>query len=103
MLRSIVVCSGLLVASAAFARGSSHPSSSHGKSHSSTHSSSKGTGYGYANPSTETAHGYVTQRGTYVAPYHRTAPNHTKNDNFSTRGNYNPYTGKKGTKRGDDD
>lgn len=33
----------------------------------------------------------------YVAPSYRTSPNKTKLDNYSTRGNYNPYTGKKGT------
>lgn len=33
----------------------------------------------------------------YVAPSYRTSPNKTKFDNYSTKGNYNPYTGKKGT------
>lgn len=32
-----------------------------------------------------------------IQTYHKTAPNKTKLDNFSTKGNYNPYTGKKGT------
>ena len=32
----------------------------------------------------------------YVAPSYRTSPNKTKFDNYSTKGNYNPYTGKKG-------
>jgi hypothetical protein len=44
------------------------------------------------------AKGYVTKNGTYVAPYYRSNPNSTKLDNYSTRGNYNPYTGKPGTK-----
>ncbi|MBI5045518.1 MAG: hypothetical protein HZC14_00690 [Candidatus Niyogibacteria bacterium] len=35
--------------------------------------------------------------GSYVAPYYKTTPNKSKFDNFSTKGNYNPYTGKKGT------
>lgn len=34
--------------------------------------------------------------GTYVYPSRRTSPNHTKIDNYSTKGNYNPYTGKVG-------
>ena len=42
---------------------------------------------GYFKPST----------GSYVAPYYKTTPNRSKFDNFSTQGNYNPYTGKKGT------
>lgn len=41
--------------------------------------------------------GYVTKRGTYVAPHYQTAPNRTKLDNYSTKGNYNPYSGKTGT------
>lgn len=42
--------------------------------------------------------GYTRKDGTYVAPHERTAPNSTKNDNWSTKGNVNPYTGKAGTK-----
>lgn len=42
--------------------------------------------------------GHVTKNGTYVAPHRATNPNHTKRDNYSTRGNVNPYTGKPGTK-----
>ena len=34
--------------------------------------------------------------GTYVMPSYRTSPNRTKVDNYSTKGNYNPYSGKKG-------
>jgi hypothetical protein len=41
--------------------------------------------------------GYVKKDGTYVAPHVRTNPNSTKTDNYSTKGNYNPYTGKQGT------
>lgn len=33
----------------------------------------------------------------YVAPSYRTAPNHSRFDNYSTKGNLNPFTGKKGT------
>lgn len=42
--------------------------------------------------------GYTTRRGTYVAPSHRTAPNSIKTDNWSSRPNVNPFTGKEGTK-----
>lgn len=41
--------------------------------------------------------GYFKKNGTYVQGYYRTAPNNTRLDNFSTKGNYNPYTGKYGT------
>jgi uncharacterized protein YgiM (DUF1202 family) len=37
--------------------------------------------------------GYYKSNGTYVKPHYRTAPNSTNIDNFSTRGNTNPYTG----------
>lgn len=40
--------------------------------------------------------GYYRKDGTYVQPYFRTAPNATNRDNFSTKGNINPYTGKPG-------
>ena len=41
--------------------------------------------------------GYYKSNGTYVKPHQRTAPNYTINDNYSTVGNINPYTGKAGT------
>lgn len=41
--------------------------------------------------------GYIRKDGTYVAPSYATNPNDTKMDNYSTKGNYNPYTGKAGT------
>lgn len=42
--------------------------------------------------------GYTRSDGTYVAPYVRSSPNSTTLDNYSTKGNYNPYTGQPGTK-----
>lgn len=42
--------------------------------------------------------GYVNKNGTYVAPYYRSSPNSTPLDNYSTKGNINPYTGQAGTK-----
>ena len=45
--------------------------------------------------------GYTRKNGTQVAPSTRTAPNSTKSDNYSTKGNVNPSTGKAGTKPGD--
>jgi hypothetical protein len=41
--------------------------------------------------------GYVKKDGTYVAPSMATNPNDTKLDNYSTKGNVNPYSGKAGT------
>jgi hypothetical protein len=42
--------------------------------------------------------GYFKRDGTYVEPYHRTPPNNTINDNYSTSPNINPWTGKQGTR-----
>lgn len=38
--------------------------------------------------------GYYRKNGTYVRPHVRTRPNHTKTDNYSYPGNYNPNTGR---------
>ena len=41
---------------------------------------------------------YTKKDGTRVEEHHRTKPNGTKVDNYSTKGNTNPYTGKEGKK-----
>lgn len=48
-------------------------------------------GYTYVN-------GYYRSNGTYVQGHYRTLPNDTRNDNWSTVGNVNPFTGEAGTK-----
>lgn len=54
---------------------------------------------GLASPATAQVRvkGYVKKDGTYVAPHIRSSPNATKLDNYSTKGNVNPYTGRTGT------
>jgi hypothetical protein len=47
--------------------------------------------------------GYYRSDGTYVSPHYQTNPNSTRDDNYSTRGNVNPYTGQPGTKPRDED
>jgi len=42
--------------------------------------------------------GYFRKDGTYVAPHKRTAPDGSFDNNWTTVGNTNPYTGKPGTK-----
>ena len=39
---------------------------------------------------------YKRSTGSYVMPHYRTSPNRSRFDNYSTKGNYNPYTGKRG-------
>lgn len=41
--------------------------------------------------------GYIKDNGTYVEPYHRTSPDSSSTNNYSSEGNYNPYTGKAGS------
>jgi len=47
--------------------------------------------------SSHSVRGYTRKDGTYVAPHRATNPNSTRSDNWSTKGNVNPYTGKEGT------
>lgn len=42
--------------------------------------------------------GYYRKDGTYVRPHYRTLPNNNFYDNWSTKGNVNPFTGEPGTK-----
>ena len=41
--------------------------------------------------------GYTRSNGTYVSGYNRSSPNNTVRDNYSYKGNTNPYTGAVGT------
>ena len=56
-------------------------------SHSSSHSSSP-----------VHVSGHTTKTGAYVPAHYRTAPDHSKANNWSTKGNVNPYTGQAGAK-----
>ena len=47
-------------------------------------------------PSNTTVNGYYKDNGTFADSYVRTSPNSTNWDNYSTRGNSNPYTGSVG-------
>lgn len=60
------------------------------------------TGSG-SNSQHETVGGYQRRDGTYVAPYERTKANNTLDDNYGTRGNNNPWTGKTGNGQTDYD
>jgi hypothetical protein len=42
--------------------------------------------------------GYAKRNGQYVHAHLRTSPDQTKRNNWSTKGNVNPYTGKFGSK-----
>ena len=64
-------------------------------------SSSYGTSsYGVNNYSTYVS-GYTKSNGTYVQGHYRSSQNSTNHDNYSTSGNYNPYTGSAGSRAKD--
>lgn len=100
MKNLVPLCLSLfLVTGGAFARsgGHGHSSSSHHSNSSSTTSKSSTTCCAISS-SDEHVGGYTKKDGTHVDGYMKTAPNSTEKDNFSTKGNTNPYTGKEGTK-----
>lgn len=87
-MKTLLVLLSLLFAVApSFARGGGHGGS---RGHASSSKASKG----------DRVHvrGYMKKNGTHVAPHVRSRPNKTKADNYSTKGNVNPETGKPGTK-----
>jgi len=45
---------------------------------------------------TQRVRGYYHRNGTYVLPHYRSHRNYSRWDNWSTRGNYNPFTGRRG-------
>jgi len=60
------------------------------------HAQYSGTG---SNKKTTKVKPYVKKDGTYIKGYRRTKTNSYNLDNFKAKGNYNPYTGKTGTKK----
>lgn len=55
---------------------------------------SQGSG---SSSSYEKVEGYQKRDGTYVEPYYRTKADNTLDNNYGTRGNDNPWTGKRGS------
>lgn len=84
------VCAALVVGSV-WAKGG-------GGGHGSSGSHGSSSSYG-SSASGHSVSGYVRSNGTYVAPSHATNPNATRSDNWTTKGNVNPYTGKEGTRQ----
>lgn len=67
-------------------------------SHHGSHSSSFAHTYISPRASDSRTSGYTRRNGTYVHSYMHSAPDGTKLNNFSTKGNVNPYTDKVGSK-----
>lgn len=56
-------------------------------------------GYGTgSNPNSHYVAPHFNSSGSYTQGHQRTNPNSTQMDNYSTRGNQNPYTGQYGTR-----
>jgi len=68
-------------------------------SHYSTRGTRGGTACCSRSRSDVHVHGYTKKNGTVVHPHYRSHENRRQRDNFSTQGNVNPYTGKRGTKK----
>ena len=80
MKTAIIIIFALAIATPALAKGSR---------------TSTGTG---AKMSSHSVRGHVTKRGTYVAPHRQSTRDSSKTNNWSTKGNTNPYTGKPGSR-----
>lgn len=74
-----------------YARGSGGHSSGHSHANSSY---SPGTG---SKSSSTHVNRYSRKDGTYIEGHRRSTPDNNFNNNWNTKGNDNPYTGKEGT------
>ena len=50
------------------------------------------------NGGSHSVRGHIKKDGTYVQPHRATNPNNTQRDNWTSKPNVNPYTGKQGSK-----
>ena len=64
-------------------------------------SGSYGTSSYGVNTTSTYVNGYTKSNGTYVQGHYRSSQNSTNHDNYSTTGNYNPYTGTTGSRAKD--
>ena len=64
-------------------------------------SSTYGTSSYGVNTNSSYVNGYTKSNGTYVQGHYRSSQNSTNHDNYSTSGNYNPYTGSAGSRAKD--
>jgi hypothetical protein len=87
----LLLTSGLAFGRGGGGHGHSSASSGHSSSSSSRSSSSHSSG------SSVHVHGYTKKDGTYVPPHERSKADGNFSNNWSTKGNVNPVTGKPGT------
>ena len=85
----VAIIATILSANAQYNYGSSYGSSYYG------------TGSYGVNTNSTHVNGYTKSNGTYVQGHYRSSQNSTNHDNYSTSGNYNPYTGTTGSRARD--
>lgn len=85
----VAIIATVLSANAQFNYGSSYGTSTYGTS-----------SYG-VNTNSTYVNGYTKSNGSYVQGHYRSSKNSTNHDNYSTSGNYNPYTGSAGSRAKD--
>lgn len=93
---TVLVISACLPAMAVAQSGyrSAYRASSNGSAYSQPYRSSYGNTY---SPPVH-VNSYTRSDGTYVQPHYRTSADDSRFNNYSTKGNVNPYTGAPGTK-----
>lgn len=101
VLSSLIVASCLAVPAIGYAAGAYSPYGvpSYGSGYSTPRAPAPSYGTG-SNYNSANVQGYTRSNGTYVAPSSRSMPDNSINNNWSTKGNSNPYTGQQGTQRG---
>jgi hypothetical protein len=104
MKKMILVVCALVFALPSIARPGSHGGGGHSGAHSGGHSTTsahlsgkQATGTG-AKAQKEHVSGYTKKDGTRVAGHDRSTKDSTKKNNWTTKGNVNPETGKPGSK-----
>jgi hypothetical protein len=61
-------------------------------------SSRLGLSRSHSSRSYKSVNGYFKRNGSYIAPHRRSNKDGRKFNNWSTKGNINPFTGKRGSK-----
>jgi hypothetical protein len=97
MSKLIILLMTVVISTTVSARPGGHGGGHYGGYSGSRSSHTSSGGYGVSTNRTHVS-GYVSKSGKYVAPHDRTSKDGTRNNNWSTKGNRNPDTGKAGTK-----
>ncbi len=96
MKQLVLTIIAIMAVTTSFAQYNPWPNFSSKSSSAKGHTSVSNNMPTFPSNSTTTVSGYTRSNGTYVEPHVRTMPNNTNFDNFSTKGNSNPFTGSTG-------